>query len=204
MTSATIRWLEVLLVAAVLGSCARSEPAALANYQFNAPVAEVVSQLLALAKAGSRLSRIAVRRPPLQASVKADGEAQLVTIAVPGGTRLHPVVLTFRVTPYIDKYAMVALTVDAPDLGEIDLGPERFAASKSLGKSFGDALGMMTHPADHSYPGADPQRRFGRLFDLAAVLDDPALRKKVERRAKQPGSVDFLFFDVPPGERFVE
>ena len=198
-----LRVLLIFAAALTLTACGRNKPADLANYQFNAPVAQVSAKLVSLADAHSRLSRINAHRPPLAVeSAIADGKGR-VTIAVPGGTGKRPVKLTFAITPYLDgKYTMVALTMEAPDVEEIDLGPRRFAGTKSLGKEFGDALGALANEVNRTYHRDDPSRQFARLFDLAAALDDPALRSRVRSRGKQEGSVDFLFFDVPPDDRF--
>ena len=127
----------------------------------------------------------------------------LVTITIPGGVGQRNVVLSFAVTRlYDDKNAMVALTIDAPDLAEIDLGPGRFASPKSLGKEFSEALGTLAGTVNNKYRGDDPSREFARLFDLAAVLDDPALRTRVINRSLQQGTVDFLFSNPPQDHGF--
>ena len=203
MMAAVLRLLAALLGAFMLSACAADEPEPIANYQFNAPVSQVAARLVTLAEAHSSLSRIGIKRPALRVqSSQADGQGT-VTIAVPGGARLHPVTLTFALTPYLDgKSTMVALSVSASDMGEIDLGPQRFAGAKALSKDFAEALGMLASKINGPAYADDPARRFGRLFDLATVLDNPELRGKVERLGKQQGVVDFLFFDVPPDERF--
>lgn len=186
----------------LLTACGRGQPAA-ANYQFNAPVAAVTARIAALAAVGSALSRIEVRRPPLRADSSSAGAAGLVKITVPGGANQRGVVLTFTVTRlYDDTKSMVALTVEAPDAAEIDLGPERFASPTSLTKDFSSALGALADTVNGTYPTSDAARKFARLFDLAAVLDDPALRTRVTRRSKQEGTVDFLFSDRPRGRGF--
>lgn len=193
----------IFAAALTVAACGRDKPADLANYQFNAPAAQVAAKLVALSDAHSRLSRIDAHRPPLAVeSTITDGKEQ-VTIAVPGGTGKQPVKLTFAITPYLDgKYAMVALTMEAPDLEEIDLGPGRFAGTKTLGTGFGEALGSLASEVNRTYHRGDASDRFGRLFDLAAATDDPALRARVLSRGKQEDSVDFLFFDQSPSERF--
>ena len=199
MSRALLTMAAILLLAA----CGRKQPVPLANYQFNAPVSAVTAQLTALAATGSALSRIEARRPPLRADSRSAGDKGLVTITVPGGTGQRDVVLTFTVSQlYDDTKSMVAMTIDAPDANEIDLGPERFASPKSLGKEFGDALGALASKVNGTYHRGDVSRQFARLFDLAAVLDDPALRARVMRRGKQEGTVDFLFSDQPRGHRF--
>ena len=198
-----LRALLICAAALTLSACARDKPADLASYQFNASVAQVAATLISLGDAHSRLSRINARRPPLAVtSTIADGQGR-VTIAVPGGTGKQPVKLTFAITPYLDgKYTMVALTMEAPDLEEIDLGLGRFAGTKTLGKDFGEALGTLADEVNRTYHRGDASDQFGRLFDLAAATDDPALRKRVLSRGKQEGNVDFLFFDVPPENQF--
>ena len=197
------RILASIAVTLLIAACGREQPVPLANYQFNAPVSAVTAQLAALAATGSTLSRIEARRPPLRADSRITGDKGLVTITVPGGTDQRNVVLTFSITQLYDSHkSMVALTIDAPDANEIDLGPERFASPKTLGKEFGDALGGLAAKVNGTYHRGDPSRQFARLFDLAAVLDDPALRTRVIRRGKQEGSVDFLFSDQPRGHRF--
>ena len=175
----------------------------MSNYQFNAPVAVVTARLAALATVGSGLSRIDARRPPLNASSKIVGDKGLVTITIPGGIGQRNVVLSFAVTRlYDDPKAMVALTLEAPDLAEIDLGPGRFASRKSLGKELSNSLGTLADRVNNRGRGGDPSRQFARLFDLAAVLNDPALRTRVTNRGKQPGTVDFLFSNPPQDHSF--
>ena len=198
-----LRLLLIFAAGLALAACGRNKPADLANYQFNAPVAQVAAKLVSLGDAHSRLSRIGAHRLPLavESTIK-DGEGW-VTIAVPGGTGKQPVKLTFAITPYLDgKYTMVALTMEARDLEEIDLGPGRFAGTKTLGTGFGEALGSLASEVNRTYHRGDASDEFGRLFDLAAATDDPALRARVLSRGKQEGSVDFLFFDQSPNERF--
>lgn len=193
------RVLFAFFAALVLAACGHSEPEPLANYQFNIPVTQVAAKLVELTDAHSSLSRIAMRRPPLDVRSTLSNGTGLVTIAVPGGGGKRAVTLTFTLTPYLDgKYTMAALSMDAPDAEEIDLGANRYAGAKSLGKAFGEALGTLANKVNAPYYQNDPARRFGRLFDLAAALDDPALRARVISRGKQEGSVDFLFFDVQP------
>ena len=63
-----------------------------------------------------------------------DGRGE-VTIAVPGGAGQRDVLLTFKLSPESEgKQTMAVLTLDAPDLGELDLGTDRFAGRKSLGR----------------------------------------------------------------------
>ena len=187
----------------LIAACGREQPVPLSNYQFNAPVTAVTARLAALAATGSTLSRIEAHRPPLRADSRSAGDQGLVTITVPGGTGQRDVVLTFTVTQLYDgSKSMVAMTIDAPDANEIDLGPERFASPKSLGKEFGDALGALASKINGTYYRGDVSRQFARLFDLAAVLDDPALRARVLSRGKQEGTVDFLFSDEPRTHQF--
>ena len=193
------RILASIAATLLIAACGREQPVPLANYQFNAPVSAVTAQLAALAATGSTLSRIEARRPPLRADSRSAGGKGLVTITVPGGTGQRDVVLTFTVTQLYDgSKSMVAMTIDAPDANEIDLGPERFASPKSLGKEFGDALGALASKVNGTYYRGDVSRQFARLFDLAAVLDDPGLRAHVLSRGKQEDTVDFLF-EYKPG-----
>lgn len=193
MLRALLTGIAVLLLAA----CGRGQPEPIANYQFNAPVAAVTARLAALATVGSALSRIEARRPPLRADSSSAGDKGVVVITVPGGSGQRDVVLTFTVARFYDDKSTVALTIDAPDAAEIDLGPELFASPTSLSKDFGSALGSLAHTVNGTYRNNEPMRQFARLFDLAAVLDDPALRTRVTRRGKQEGTVDFLFSDHP-------
>ena len=195
--------LAAIAAALLLGACGRSQREPLASYQFNAPVGAVTARLAALAAVGSSLSRIDARRPPLRAASSSAGDNGLVTIAIPGGSGQRDVALTFTVTPLYDETkAMVALTVDAPDAAEIDLGPGRFASPNTLSKDFGSALGTLAGRVNNRTHSGDTSRQFARLFDLAAVLDDPALRTRVAHRGRQEGTVDFLFSDQPRGNRF--
>ena len=200
-----LRVLIAACAALALAACGRSQPEALANYQFNLPVAQVAAKLVTLADAHSTLSRIDARRPPLGVESRIENGKGLVTFAVAGGTGKRPVRLTFVITPYLEgKSAMVALTMDAPDIEEIDLGPKRFAGAMSLGKAFGEALGALATRVNGPRHPDDPARRFGRLFDLAAAMNDPALHERVVSRGQQAGSFDFLFFDHPPESEFDE
>ncbi len=161
------------------------------------------ARLAALATVGSTLSRIDARRPPLRANSSSAGDKGLVTITIPGGAGQGDVVLNFTVTRLYDETkAMVALTMDAPDTAEFDLSPERFASPKSLANEFGNALGTLAAKVNNRTHGGDVSRQFARLFDLAAVLDDPALRTRMTHRGLQEGTVDFLFSDQPLGSRF--
>ena len=178
--------LAAIAAALLLGACGRSQREPLASYQFNAPVGAVTARLAALAAVGSSLSRIDARRPPLRAASSSAGDNGLVTIAIPGGSGQRD----------------VALTVDAPDAAEIDLGPGRFASPNTLSKDFGSALGTLAGRVNNRTHSGDTSRQFARLFDLAAVLDDPALRTRVAHRGRQEGTVDFLFSDQPRGNRF--
>ena len=197
------RILASIAMTLLIAACGREQPVPLVNYQFNAPVAVVTARLAALAAAGSALSRIEARRPPLRADSNSAGDRGLVTITVPGGTGQRDVVLTFTVTQLYDgSKSMVAMTFAAPDANEIDLGPERFASPKTLGKQFGIALGSLADTVNGTYHKADSSRQFARLFDLAAVLDDPALHARVLSRGKQEGTVDFLFSDEPRTHQF--
>ena len=198
-----LRALLTLAAVLLLAACGQSQSEPLANYQFNASVGAVTARLATQAATGSALSRIDVRRPPLRANSSSAGDKGLVTIAVPGGAGQRDVVLTFTVTQlYDDTKSMVTLTMDAPDATEIDLGPGRFASPKSLGKEFGSALGSLAAVVNGTYHNGDVSRQFARLFDLAAVLDDPALRARVLSRGKQEGTVDFLFSDERRNHQF--
>ena len=69
----------------------------------------------------------------MQSAIR-DGRGE-VTIAVPGGAGQRDVLLTFKLSPESEgKQTMAVLTLDAPDLGELDLGTDRFAGRKSLGR----------------------------------------------------------------------
>ena len=200
---AVLRALLTGAVVLLLAACGRGQPEPIANYQFNAPVAAVTARIAALATTGSALSRIEARRPPLRADSSSTDDKGLVTITVPGGANQRGVVLTFTVTQlYSDTKSMVALTIDAPDAAEIDLGPGRFASPTSLTKDFGSALGALADTVNNTHHHTNALKQFARLFDLAAVLNDPALHTRVTRRSKQEGTVDFLFSDKLRGRGF--
>lgn len=175
----------------------------LASYEFEAPMNEIAPALTAMATAHSSLGRIDAQRPALRVQSEVREEGGRVTIAVPGGNGSRDLVLTFRLKPYLDgKHTMVALTMDAPDLGEIDLGKDRFAGRKSLGHEFGEALGDLADRVNRSPHEADLPKNFARLFDLAAVLNDPALLARAKGRGQQEGAVDFLFAHPPEVRAF--
>ena len=181
-----------------LAACGWGQSRSLASYEMNGSVDRVAAKIAAMASAHSSLSRIDARRPPLRVqSAIRDGRGE-VTIAVSGGAGQRDALLNFKLTPESEgKRTTAVLTMDAPDLGELDLGTDRFAGRKSLGREFGEALGALADKVNHpGNPDQQPQK-FERLFDLAAVLDDPALLARVKARGKQEGVVDFLFAHPP-------
>jgi hypothetical protein len=197
------RRLVAALLLVLISACGGSSRD-LASYEFEAPMNEIAPTLTALAAAHSSLGRIDAHRQALRAQSEIREEAGQVTIAVPGGDGSRDMVLTFRLKPYLEgKHTMVTLTMDAPDLGEIDLGKGRFAGSKSLSREFGVALGDLADQINHRPHETNPQKAFARLFDLAAVLNDPALLARAKGRGKQEGAVDYLFANPPqprPGD----
>ena len=193
-----MRRLPAILLFASLASCGAGNPGQVASYEFSGPTDRVAAELTALASAHSALSRLDLRRPALRAESDIRESAGRVTITVPGGAGQRDVVLIFKLEPFSDgKLTMVSLTMNGPDLGELDLGEGRFAGRKSLGREFGEGLGALADKVNHRGTGGDPRQRFERLFDLAAVLDDPALLARVKARGQQEGTVDFLFADPP-------
>lgn len=198
-----MRRLPAILLFAALASCGRGDSGKLASYEFGGPTDRVAAELTALASAHSSLSRLELRRPALRAESEFRDNSGRVTITVPGGAGQRDVVLTFKLEPFSEgKLTMVSLTMEGPDLGELDLGQGRFAGRKSLGREFGDALGVLADKVNHRGTQGDPRKRFERLFDLAAVLDDPALLARVKARGQQEGAVDFLFADPPVQREF--
>ncbi len=196
-----MRNLVVPLLLLLLAACGWGQSHSLASYEMSGSVDQVAAEIAALASSHSSLSRIDARRPALRAQSEIRDGRGKVTVAVPGGVGQRDVVLNFKLSPEGEgKRTMAVLTMDAPDLGELDLGTDRFAGRKSLGREFGEALGALADKVNcPGYPN-QPRQKFERLFDLAAVLDDPALLARVKARGQQEGVVDFLF-DHPPGPR---
>ena len=193
-----MRKIVVALPLMVLAACGLGQSRGLASYEFGGSADRIAAEIAALASSHSALSRIDMHRPALRAQSEVRDGRGKVTIAVPGGAGQRDVVLTFMLEPSGDgKLAMVKLDMDAPDLRELDLGTDRFAGRKSLGREFGEALGALADKVNHREYQKDPRDEFERLFDLAAVLDDPALLARVKARGKQEGVVDFLFAHPP-------
>ena len=193
-----MRNLVAPLLLMVLAACGSGQSRGLASYEMSGSVDQVAAEIAALASSHSSLSRIDARRPGLrvQSEIR-DGRGE-VKIAVPGGVGQRDVALNFKLSPESeDKRTMVVLTMDAPDLGELDLGIDRFAGRKSLGREFGEALGNLADKVNHPGNSNQPRQGFERLLDLAAVLDDPALLARVKARGQQEGAVDFLFAHPP-------
>ena len=142
----------------LLAACGWGQSRSLASYEMSGSVDQVAAEIAALATSHSSLSRIDARRPALlvQSEIR-DGRGE-VKIAVPGGVGQHDVALNFKLSPESeDKRTMVVLTMDAPDLGELDLGINRFAGRKRIGREFGEALGNLADKVNH--PGNPHQPR---------------------------------------------
>ena len=193
-----MRKLAAAALLLLLSACVLGQSPSLASYEFGGSADRVAAEIAALATSHSSLSRIDLRRPVLRVQSEVRGGKGKVTIVVPGGSGQRDAVLTFKVEPCGDgKLTMVTLTIDAPDLGELDLGTDRFAGRKSLGREFGEALGDLADQVNRPEHQGDPRKKFERLFDLAAVLDDPVLLARVKARGQQEGAVDFLFAHPP-------
>jgi len=193
-----MRKLAAAVTLLLLAACGLGQSRSLASYELDGPAERIAAEIAALASSHSALSRIDLRRPALRAQSEIRDGRGRVTIAVPGGAGQRDVVLTFKLEPYGDgKLTMVKLDMDAPDLRELDLGTDRFAGRKSLGREFGEALGALADKINHREYRNDPRQEFERLFDVAAVLDDPALLARVKARGQQEGAVDFLFAHPP-------
>ncbi|MFM5950213.1 MAG: hypothetical protein ACKOPM_13470 [Novosphingobium sp.] len=189
-------------LALLCAACGQSSQAPV-TYEFREPASQAAADLAKIASSHSSLSRIDLQRPALAVQSQVHGDEGTVTIAIPGTAPNRDVTLRFELKPYLGgKETFVSFELDGPDLGELDLGPNRFAGRKSLSDEFEEALSLLSSRAGGNAGGQDPKREFERLFDLAAVLNDPAMLERVKSRSKQEGAVDFLFSNPPEVQQF--
>lgn len=191
-------------LALVCAACGQSSQAPV-TYEFREPPSQAAADLAKIASSHSSLGRIDLQRPALVVQSQVHGDEGTVTIAIPGAPPNRDVTLRFELKPYLDgEETLVSFQMGAPDLGELDLGKDRFAGRKSLNDEFGEALALLANHASGHTGDRDPRRAFERLFDLAAALNDPSMLERVKSRGKQEGAVDFLFSSPPEVQQFDE